>query len=134
MSKRNVDAGIRIVYVNEVLMEHAFWKIPSFNDLKSAAGVCREWRAIVQPIMDKRIDFTRSIFGPVDEGWRIFARAKAEDKTAVKALVRNVEDQLTTHLLYSKDFSSAPFEDRLAWDRAHVETMLGERTRRLEGW
>ena len=111
------EPGIRIVHVDADLKEHVFWMLPSYDDLVSAAGVCREWHAIVKPIMDKRREYARGIFGPVGEGW-----TAGGPSFWVRA-----EDALTRHLLHSSDFSSASFEVRIAWDRAYIETMLRER-------
>ena len=63
------EPGIRIVGVDADLKERVFWMLPSYDDLVSAAGVCREWHAIVKPIMDKLREYARGIFGPVGEGW-----------------------------------------------------------------
>ena len=113
------EPGIRIVDVDADLKEHVFWMLPSYDDLVSAAGVCREWHAIVKPIMDKLREYARGIFGPVGEGWYTcdFDKHRFERD----------ETRTTWYLLCSSDFSSAPFEVRMTWDRAYIETMLRER-------
>ena len=113
------EPGIRIVDVDADLKEHVFWMLPSYDDLVSAAGVCREWHAIVKPIMDKLREYARGIFGPVGEGWHTcdFDKHRFERD----------ETRMTWYLLCSSDFSSAPFEVRMTWDRAYIETMLRER-------
>jgi len=113
------EPGIRIVDVDADLKGHVFWMLHSYDDLVSAAGVCREWNAIVKPIMDKLREYARGIFGPVGEGWHTcdFDKHRFERD----------ETRMTWYLLCSSDFSSAPFEVRMTWDRAYIETMLRER-------